>query len=180
MEISIAEEDDTERSVTNLSAMTLNPPYPYSNADEDVSPHVAPVAVARNFVPTPTVRDISQGKNLPLSHIKGRTSPDIQSIISATPRPRRRTSSILSASSSVRSKSRPSSEVPSSHRASAASSTTNVLRTLRGPDQSELSYDQQQMITLDNDGSEFDELERELEGNGSESDSSLDLQTPFA
>ena len=35
-------------------------------------------------------------------------------------------------------------------------------------------------LDLEVDGLDADRLERELEGNGSESDSSLDLHTPFA
>jgi hypothetical protein len=179
MEISIVEEDDVDGSAANLSTMTFDSPYPYSDVEDEVSPQILPATSIHQSVYSPHIRDPSPTESVSPSQHQGRNSPDIQSIISTTPRPRRRTSSILSAGSSSRSKSRPPSEVVGSQRASATSVTVNVLRTLKKSD-SELSCGQQPALSLDEDGSEFDELERELEGNGSESDSSLDLHTPFA
>lgn len=206
MEISITEEDDGVSASADLTAVTLD--FLCSDADEDsglaqfpAPPQSIPQQTARKSrmtspppssfkspprQPTSTRPQPFPNKEggPPTGATRGRTSPDIQTIISETPRPRRRRSPLLSNSSSrEQSRSRAPSLKRQPQRSSAPSSIPNHTASLRPAVERKLSLPDKKylgVLDVEMDDSDMDRLERELEGDGTESDSSLDLHTPFA
>lgn len=205
MEISITEEEDGVSASADLTAVTLD--FLCSDMEEDNG--VAQFPLPPQSVPSQPVRKAktssppSSFKSPPpsaasirpqpfpnkeggshTSATKGRTSPDISTIISETPKPRRLKSPLLSGSS-PREQSRP--RVPSlkrqPQRSSAPSAITGQTLAPRPTMARKLSLPGQRheaTSDLEMDDLDMDRLERELEGDGTESDSSLDLHTPFA
>ena len=206
MEISITEEDDGVSASADLTAVTLD--FLCSDADEDNGfaqfldpPQSTPQqAVRKSRMTSPPPSSFKSPPRQPTSTrpqpfpnkesgpptgaTRGRTSPDIQTIISETPKPRRRRSPLLSNSSSrEQSRSRAPSLKRQPQRSSAPSSIPNHTSSLRPAAERKLSLPDKKylgVLDLEMDDSDMDRLERELEGDGTESDSSLDLHTPFA
>ena len=203
IETSIAEEEDGVSTSADLTALTLD--FLCSGVDDDsglaqfpAPPQSAPPQPAGKSKmsspppssfksPPPSVTSV-RPQPFPNkeedSATRGRASPDIQTIMSETPKPRRRKSSLLSNSSSrEQSRSRVSSLKKQPQRSSAPSAILGqtlsvrpaVTRKLSLPERRHEDDSDLEMNELD-----MDRLERELEGDGTESDSSLDLHTPFA
>ncbi|KAL0946334.1 hypothetical protein HGRIS_012572 [Hohenbuehelia grisea] len=127
-----------------------------------------------------------QQKQISEPRRQGAASPDISTIIDATPKPRRR-SGPSSERSLSRSRSRARESAPSSVPSSRRTSKSTGIRSAPVPRRrasspcklhSTYSYDAQ--LTWDDLDHEAEtRLERALEGGGSDSDSSLDLHTPL-
>ncbi|KAF9646445.1 hypothetical protein BDM02DRAFT_3025910 [Thelephora ganbajun] len=196
MEISITEEDDGISTSADLTAVTLDflcsdmdeenglaqfpvPPQPVRKLKTSPPPSSfkspPPVTASTRSQPFPNKEGGTPG---------GRTSPDIQTIISETPRPRRRKSSLLSnPSSREQSRSRAPSLKRQPQRSSAPSAILGQTSYSRPAMTRKLSLPDgrhEDTPGLEADEIDMDRLERELEGDGTESDSSLDLHTPFA
>ncbi|KAH9850463.1 hypothetical protein C2E23DRAFT_835197 [Lenzites betulinus] len=92
-------------------------------------------------------------------------SPDVETMIARTPRPRRKSSATFS-SPILRSRSNSSMAVPSSWK--------GLKEKEKGSERAISDYD-----TLLKDEESLSDMEQQLEGDGSESDSSLDIHTPF-
>ncbi|KAG7451478.1 uncharacterized protein BT62DRAFT_927190 [Guyanagaster necrorhizus] len=154
-------DDDNDGGDDDLNALTTSRILPSPHSSKSTSTHSF-----KKITPTRSAKPLSKSTPaIPASNLDRAISPDITTIISRTPKPRRSASTTFSLRSTSTSK---------------ALSSASTSRRTSSP--IGLPYDRSSKATTWEETDfidDYGELERELEGERTDSDSSLDLHTPL-